>query len=814
MRTGVAFLAVVLAGGCGDDGAASFHSTCTPSAASAEAQLPVGPHPDHPGARILIDGRLLTPVGTQRPLGGFPLAMRFIGGGTRFLAVTDGGKLGESLRVVDLQSGLVVASEPYDPPHGLYFGLATSADGRRLYASGGGEDVVHVLDVDPASGAVTPAPDIDLPGFPAGLALSADGQQLLVARQQGAAGVAVVNLQSGQIVRELSTGGGVADLPSDIAVAPAQGGRDEAYVTLTGGGALAVLDLQSGAAARIPVGKNPEAVLVMPGGGRALVTVSDEDTVAVVDLAARQVVQTVPVALETAERGASPSALAVSPDGARVYVALAAENSLVALSTADAMPIGRLPMGWYPSAVAVAADGTVAVANAKGESQGPTDGQTEKSELIQGTLTLLGAPSDADLAAGTAAVRAASDRPHSLEARPQCQEGAPARFPLPLAAGDPTPIEHVILIVRENKTYDAELGSLAGARGDPSLEIFGPQMTPNLHALAQSFAHLDNFYSNAEASLQGHVLTTAAFVGDLGERTWLQTQGRQWRGEIPFSTPVIVPSGFIWQRLDASGVTYLDMGEVVGTTSSPVPVHLDEAYPGLFFDLDVSDADRAAYFERRLARADTELPRFTYLILPRNHTYAMQSGQEAPESMIADNDEATGRVVDALSHSKYWSSSIVFIIEDDPQDGGDHVDGHRSICVVASPWVRRGAVSSAIYDMGSLFRTLELLLGVGPLVQADARAAAMYDLFAATSDPRPFGHVSRQVPVSFNPTSGPLAEASAGLDFSAPDRAPETARILWQHFKGSQPPWPRRVEEDSRRGPGPAGPAGGDDDDD
>jgi hypothetical protein len=177
------------------------------------------------------------------------------------------------------------------------------------------------------------------------------------------------------------------------------------------------------------------------------------------------------------------------------------------------------------------------------------------------------------------------------------------------------------------------------------------------------------------------------------------------------------------------------------------------------------------------------------MILPRNHTYGLQAGKEAPESMIADNDEATGIVVEALSASKYWSSSIVFIIEDDPQDGGDHVDAHRSICVVASPWTRRGLVSSAHYDIGSVFHTIELLLGMTPLVQADARAPAMYDIFSATPDLRKFTHIPRMVQPSTNALSGPLAEESAKLDYSRPDRAPETARILWKHFKGTEPPW-------------------------
>jgi YVTN family beta-propeller protein len=782
---------------CGDDSqpAPTFASTCMPAEPGAEAKVTTGPYSGHTGAFVLIDGRVLSPAGTQKPLGGFPLAMRWVGGGTRYLAVTDGAEATESIRVFDTQTGTVVATEPYNDPHGLFYGLAVSPDGMTLYASGGGENVVHVLGVS-ASGALTAQPDIMVQGFPAGMALSANGSTLYVLEQESGK-LAVIPTATHVVMTELQTASGT-DIPFDIVLAPAAAGRNEAYVTLAGSKALAVIDLGTGmTAARIPVGKNPEGLIITADGHRALVAASDDDSLAVIDLVARTVEKTVPLALEAGQKGASPSALALSPDGSKLYVALAAENSLVELSTADWMPVGRLPTGWYPESVAVAQDGSVFVANAKGQPAGAAMPNVDKQNYIQGTMTVLSpAPSDAAFQAGTATVMTNNSRPAGLQTTPTCDPGKPSRFPLPLAMGDPTPIEHVILIVRENKTYDSELGSLAGSNGDATLELFGPTMTPNLHQLAKDFVNSDNFYIASEASLQGHVLTTAAFVNDFGEKAWLQTWGRGWRNQVTYSQNIVAPDGFIWQKLKDANVSYVDMGEIVGTTDSTTPVNIDSSYPGLVFDLDTKDNARATYFGRVLAKP-APLPKFVYMILPRNHTNGLAAGAETPQSMIADNDEGTGMVIDALSHSKYWASSIVFMVEDDPSDGGDHIDGHRSILVVASPWVRRGYVSSAHYDIGSVFKTIELLLGIPPMYQADARSAAMYEIFSPTPDTSPWSHIPRMIPEGTNPMSGPLVAESATIDFSEPDKDnAKLSRILWKYFKGTEPPWKETAGDD------------------
>jgi hypothetical protein len=418
----------------------------------------------------------------------------------------------------------------------------------------------------------------------------------------------------------------------------------------------------------------------------------------------------------------------------------------------------------------------------------------DKYPYMQGVVQVVVRPSDDDLVKGDAQAAANLDRPCGYQATPSC-DGAPPRFPLPAVDKGATPIEHVFVVVRENKTYDAVLGDLSGANGDPKLVLFSESVTPNVHALARAFANLDNFYSLAEQSLQGHEWTTASIANDYSEKAWLTTWGRGYRSSIPFGTGPLAHlsspgSDTIWQHLDKAGLAYKNYGEVVnsdGARTGP-----DNQFPGVYFSLDVADVEKVAYVTDELASDPLAVVPFTYLLLPRDHTYGTAPGRPTPQSMVADNDEATGRFVDALSHSPLWRSSLVFVIEDDPSDGGDHVEMHRSVAVVISPWVRRGFVSHGNYDVAAMYRTIELVLGLGPMNINDAHAAAMYDLFTTTPDYTPFTYLPSKVPLAKNSDDAPLAEESAKIDFSRPDSAP-LGRILWKAMRGAsaEPPWLR-----------------------
>jgi YVTN family beta-propeller protein len=785
----------LLVAACSDPAPAPFTPTCEAEAPSAAAQLPAGPHPD--GGFLLIGGRRITPQGEQIALGGFPMAMARLG--DRFVAITDGAYGDESLRVFDLTTKTVVATDTLSRRQGaFYYGLAF--DGQKLFAAGGGgEDgnagtsAVYAYDVDLATGALGARRSIPVDGYPAGLALTADHATLVVARLRGN-GLTFIDVATETVTGTLQLPGSKFSFPFAVVTAPA-GGRNEAYVSLWGGTQIAVVDLATREVALVDVEKNPEGLLLLPGD-KLLVANSDSDSVSLVDLATRTVTvsQTLGESAD-APRGISPSALALTPDGGRVLVTLTGDNAIDVLDAHTLARVGRIPTGWYPTAALWHETAGVLVLNAKGVGSGSNLGAGGESlstmDLMRGTLSLVPAPTDDALAAGTAQVADNNARPQAVAPKLTCT-GAERRFALPEQPGDPTPIEHVVLIVRENKTYDAILGDLEGTNGRPDLALWGEEVTPNLHALARQFAVLDNFYSNAEQSLQGHQWTAADNSNDFSEKTWLTTWGRSTHPISDFATAGTSPeSGYIWQHLERAGIDYIDFGEIIGVDGN---TNMDLSYPGAVFNTNVLDVDKADYVAERIQREG--LPRFTYIGLPNDHTVGTTPGKPTPESMIADNDEATGRIIEALTKSPIWEQTVVFLIEDDPQDGADHVEAHRSPCLVIGPWVKPGHVSSVHYDNPSLWRTMTLLLGIAPLSRYDATAAPMFDVFGQQPVLASYTTIPRRVPVATNPTSALGAEESMKMDFTQVDAAEGLQELLWRYRMGTEPPWVRVARDD------------------
>jgi YVTN family beta-propeller protein len=786
----------LLCGACSGSSATPFTPTCTAEAPSAEALRPAGPHPD--GGAVLIGGRRITPSGEQVTLGGFPLALLPLD--ERLVAITDGAYGDESLRLFDLTTRTVVAADTLGRSQGaFYYGLAFDAARRKLFAAGGGgaqgsadASQVWVYDVDLAAGTLGPRRAIAVDGYPAGLALTADGAKLLVARLRGN-GLTIVDPQTEAVTGGVELPLSKFSFPYAVLTSPA---GNEAYVSLWGGKEVAIVDLETSEVATVEVAKNPEGLLLLPGN-RLLVANSDSDSVSVIDLATRQVTvsQTLGESAD-APRGISPSALSLTPDGGRVLVTLTGDNAVDVLDAQTLGRVGRIPTGWYPTAALWHDTAGVIVLNAKGVGAGPNVGATAPDwisgiDLMRGTLSLVPAPTDDALAQGTQQVADNNGRPQAVSPKLTCT-GAARRFALPERPGDPTPIDHVVLVVRENKTYDALLGDFPGSNGQADLALWGESVTPNLHALARGFTVLDNFYSNAEQSLQGHQWTAADNSNDFSEKTWLTTWGRSTHPISDFATAGTTPErGYIWQQLDAVKLDYVDFGEVIGIDEK---TNIDLSYPGAVFNLDVLDVDKADYLAQRIRRDG--LPRFTYIGLPNDHTQGTTPGKPTPESMIADNDEGTGRLIEALSQAPFWETTVVFVIEDDPQDGADHVEAHRSPCLVIGPWVKHGHVSSVHHDNPSLWRTITLLLGIPPLSRYDATAAPMFDVFAQQPDLTPYTHLPRTVPVATNPSSAPGAEESLRMDFSSPDAAEGLQEVLWRYRMGTEPPMRRAAGDD------------------
>jgi YVTN family beta-propeller protein len=613
--------------------------------------------------------------------------------------------------------------------------------------------------------------------------------------------VVIFDAATGAEVGRVALEGGT--YPYEVVISP--DGAD-AFVTLWNERQVVPIDI-AGATAGTPilVEKNPEGMALSADGTTLVVANADSDSLSVIDVAMRAVVATVDIHGETAPNGASPSAGAFGPDG-RLYVVNAGDNAVDVFERAGLSftRIGRIPALWYPTHVVARATGDVLILNGKSFGSGPnTDpGTMEITRLMAGSMSVIPAAeiTPASLTAWENEVATNNDRATRFGGV-DCPAGAPYDFPIPQPGGGPsTLIDQVILVIRENKTYDAYFGALvdaAGAphgNGDPTLTIVPvaetEQVFPNTLELARQFAIGDNYYSGAEQSIQGHVWTVHGRTTDFVERSWLTTWGRNYWRVPPQGILQEMGSpeeGSIFDYLTREGIGVTNYGELVGSSQSASPA---AGYPGSVYTMEISDVEKAEFVGRQ-ARVRCRLEPFTYAVMPNDHTFGRQAGRPTPRAMIADNDSGMGVLADRISHSSFWPRTVIFMIQDDPQDGGDHVDNHRAPLIVISPWVKRGYVSSVHYNESSIYRTIQLILGIDePLNAYWANAAPMYDLFTSTPDYTPYTNIPRRWPEDVNPADGSaLAAMSARWDFSVPDEQPGLSRMLWRHLRGTEPPW-------------------------
>lgn len=736
---------------------------------------------------LLPDGRALTPTGTSSVLGGFPVQV--IAHSTLPVAyVANTGYSKRSLQVVSFDSGKVLQDLPRSEG---FYGLALSPDGKRLYASGGATGMLEVYDVA-ADGTLTASGQVDVGRYPAGVAVSPDGSTVWVTSYLDEA-VKEIDASTLTVSRKIPLSRrayGVVDLPA----------RNELYVSGFGDTDLSVVDLAQGKqVASVKVGANPLGLAASPDGKRAYATVTDQDIVVSIDTNTREVDGSVFVGEpdiagedNTPLPASSPSGLTLDAKAGRLYVTRAADNAVAVLDASTLKTLGAIPAGWYPTDVALSG-GKLVVTNAKGIGTGPFlhyagNGDNGGKTAMQGTLSLVDL-STIDLPKLTAQVEANVRRPSTVYPF-DCKDG---EFPVPTVAGGRTPIQHIVLIVRENKTYDTVLGDLGTGNGDPTLAMFGKKITPNLHKLAAMFTSHDNFYDDSECSVQGHLWLTASFVNDYMERTWLENY-RGHGGDFPDKDAGLERGqpgfGTFFTHLIKHDVSFTDFGEVVGSigqyAGKTVLSHVDTHFPGVFFDTSIKDEDKARHVAERLIDNDN-FPAFSYVLLPNDHTNATSPTQLTPQAMINDNDYATGLLVDRISHSKYWKSTAIFLVEDDPQMGADHVDYHRSILIVISPWAKHHYTSSVHLSYPSLFRSFELILGLPPMNREDALATPVYDAFTMKPDYTPYDALPRSVPDTNNGTGAAGAAWSQLMDFRGPDRNPDLPAVLWWAMKGAPP---------------------------
>lgn len=743
--------------------------TCEAPTPPAAALFPTG---DNAGVFVLPDGRKITPAGQQVELGGFPADVLVVGD---YALVTNAHRDVRSLQVVRRSDGALVQELTRDDAFPGFVAV-----GNRVYAAGGNANQVDVYDLG-GDGTLTPVTSIEVGGFVTGLAF--DGAGHLWAAEFLDRQLAEIDVEAGTVLQEVDVDAG----PYSLVYVPE---TDELWASAFGDSRLLVVNASAAAQVDAPeIGGSPAELLRDPAGGRVWLSLSDDDVIVALDPLTHAETARVRLGGDTPDAdgeplpGTSPSALAYDPATDRLYAARAADNAVDVLDATTLAVLGSIPVAWYPTAMEVA-DGALVVTNGKGIGSGANPDGTSASDSMTGTLSIVPLD-DAQLAGWTAEV--AENTSYPAELYPFPCEGT---FPIPRAPGDSTPIQHVVLIVRENKTYDALLGDRAD--GDPSLQTYPAEITPNLHALADQFTSHDNFYATSESSVQGHLALTGVFVNEYMERAWIEAYHGVTQLAGDSATGSGTPGfGTIFMHLYRNHVDFTNYGEIVGAfdevDGESMAQFVDLKYPGGFFTLETPDVERAAYFADQVE--DGVLAPFTFMLLPRDHTNGTGSGEETPESMVADNDAGTGMVIDALSHSEFWESTVVFIVEDDPQSESDHVDAHRSILLVVSPYAKREHTSSVHTSYPSLFRTIFAILGVPPLSRHDAEATPLWDAFTSEPDFTPYRFMPRTWPEENNQRrSAPEEEAAKCLDFSGPDKNPLLGELLWWRRHGHPRP--------------------------
>jgi YVTN family beta-propeller protein len=785
------------------------------------------PGPQGQGVTLLPNGWRIAPAGRHLDAGDLPLAMALHPDG-RHLVITNNGWSRPSLRVVDIERGEVIQKMALDH---AWLGLAWHPDGRRLFSSGAADNSVREVEwrnekLVPGRTLVLAPPQesgwdgaMESPGFVGGLALSPDAKVLYAAQVYGKA-VAAVDVLSGSVLAR-------ATLPAEAYAAAVPADGSAVYVSIWGGSRVGVFEPRTlRPLAEIVVGEHPNAMAFSKDEKRLFVACASTNAVWVIDLASRQAVERIGVALSPqAPPGSTPNALALAPDGATLLVANADNNTVAVVDVerpGESRFAGFIPTGWYPTGVAFdRAGGRILVLSGKGLSSAPNPrgpspvvpsaDQQYVAGLLNGAVSILPVPDSKALAAMTRRVFAISAYDEGRRLEPP---GRPEGSPVPGRVGQPSPIKHVFYVIRENRTYDQVLGDVPRGNGDPNLTLFGEEVTPNAHAIASEFALFDNFYVNAEVSNDGHAYSTAAYATDAVEKLWPTLYGG--RGGIYLSEGgheirnnygnLAAPAdGYIWDFASRAGVSVRSYGEFAswetrgGPVTATVPglegkVH--PAYPP--YDLSIPDNERVDVWLEEFRRFEKEggLPRLSIIRLGNDHTEGTRPGALTPRAMVAENDLALGRLVEAITKSRFWPESAVLVLEDDAQNGPDHVDAHRSPLLVASPWARRGTVDSTLYTTAGVLRTIELVLGIPPMSQYDAAATPLFGAFAAKPDPTPYDVRPARVDIKErNREDAPGAQASLRMNMIEADLAPERElnEILWKSVKGADSVMPPPV---------------------
>jgi YVTN family beta-propeller protein len=807
---------------------------------------------------IVATGQLVRPAGETRVFLGRPTDIA-LGPGSRLVFV----KLTTELMIVDAKNWKVVHDLPYPvKEQGSMHGMAVSRDGKRVFVTGSTKYLLEARcntrgdwDWQPPIALATGKAHLT------GIALSQDERTAFVCASMANC-LTVVDLpassddkKGGKVRATVPTGvcpfglvlspdGGIAYVSNFGGRRPRQGEHAEPSAgtqvlvdnrSISISGTITRVDLRTlKVTGELEVGLHPSDLKLSVDGGRLYAANSNSDSVSVVDTDAWKVRETISVRPDDKlPFGSISNALALSPDGRTLLVANGGNNALavVALATAAGQPgkvRGFLPTGWFPGAVCT--DGQqIYIANVKGE--GSRDAhETQKkwnSRAGHGSISRVELPDGATLARYTSQVMADARIPQTLRALESAQGGGTA-VPVPSQPGERSVIEHVVYVLKENRTYDQLFGDLPKGNNDPKLCTFGRKVTPNHHALAEEFVLLDNYYCNGVISTDGHQWAMQGAISDYREKMF----GGHTRS-YDFGSDVLAFANCnsLWDSALLAGRSLRNYGECdfpdVAPPGNWFDVYRDFAgkrgkftfrpsmsmetlkkytcptYPG--WNLAIPDAVRMDAFlsEFREYEKSGQWQNLVIVYLPQDHTGGSKRDMPTPRACVADNDQAVGRLVEAISHSRFWPKTAIFVNEDDPQDGWDHVDGHRSICLVISPYAKRRAVVSQFYNQCSVLHTIERILDLPTTAQLVAQAPLMTGCFSEQPDPAPYQARPARVPIdernaaidTLHGKARQLAEASEKMDFREPDRIDDDTmnRILWHSSMGINAAYPAEL---------------------
>jgi len=771
-----------------------------------------------PRSVTLPNGWKLSPAGRSLPLGDLPLNIA-VSKSKKLMAVTNNGQSVQSIQLIDPKHEKILDIVTVAKS---WYGLKFTADEKYLYASGGNDN--WILKYGVANKKLQLKDSIKLGDkwpekiSPAGIEIDDRTKKMFVVTKENNT-LYIIDLVKKNIIYQQSLG-------EAAYTCLLSGNRKELYISLWGGKKVLVFDIASKTiVSEINVGENPNELLLSASKNHLYVANAGDNSVSVIDIANRKVLEVLNAALyPAAATGSTSNGLALSEDQKELYVANADNNCLAVFDVSDpgfSKSKGFIPTGWYPTNIKVIGK-KIFVSNGKGFSSMPNkkgpdpvnsdqeviyqhgDYRKQQSKieyiggLFKGTLSIVDIPTISQLAGYSKTVY--SNTPYSKE-REQNANGEPGN-PIPTRVGDASPIKYVFYIIKENRTYDQVLGDMPQGNGDTSLVLFGEHITPNQHKLATEFVLLDNFYVDGEVSADGHNWSTAAHANDYLEKTWPTSYGgRGGNYDSEGNREVANPDrGFIWDYCKRAGVSYRTYGEFADDYKANIKVlenHFCPYYTS--WDQSVRDTTRFYQWKREFDSllAANAVPRFNSLRFINDHTEGAKLGSPTPFAHVADNDWACGLFVEYLSKSPIWKETAVFIIEDDAQNGPDHVDAHRSPAYIAGGFVKRKFIDHTMYSTSSMLRTIELILGLPPMSQYDAAAEPMWRCFTTNADLSPYQSVSAYVDLDEKNTKNThSARLSQTLDFSKEDRIPDLvfSEVIWKAVKGedSMMPAPRR----------------------